>query len=141
MSKKFCATPTLDIEPSESLAASLSLAAIACALGVALVGIVQLGYPLLALTLFPLVLGSLVVLWRERAAGCRIRWENGQWFATPVRGEEVQAVTSHAVLLPYLIHVRYTPIGDARGWTRLIFHDSLEAQELRALRVLLRWSS
>lgn len=137
MSKKYCAIPTLDIVPAESLLAAANFAVITGALCIALLGLFQQGYPLLTLLLSPVMLLALVSLWRDRPAGCRLYWKHGQWSVARRRAEALQPAEVNGVLLPFLVLLRITPGSRDRRWAWLLFHDSLGDEDVRALRRVL----
>ena len=136
MSTRYSTSPTLDIAPVESTVGVTLIFLLAIATALALVLLVFKGYALIGSVLLLPALSSLAGIWFGRSAGCRFLWHNGQWHYCRRGGDYMQSVSIQGLLLPFLVQLS---IDDGcRRWSCLLFHDSLEEEELRGLRRLLR---
>jgi len=136
LSTRYSTSSTLEIAPAESTVGVTLFFLLAVAVALALILLAVKGYALLVAVLLLPVLAALASLWLGRSAGCRLHWHKGQWQYCRRGGEHLQLVSIHGLLLPFLVQLS---INDgARQWSCLLFHDSLEDEELRALRRLLR---
>lgn len=136
MSTRYSTSSTLDIAPAESTIGATLFLLLALAIALALALLAVKGHALPAAILLLPALCALASLWLGRLAGSRLRWYNGQWYYCRHAGEHLQSVSIHGLLLPFLVHLSIS--DGARQWSCLLFHDSLEDEELRALRRLLR---
>ena len=136
MSTRYSTSSTLDIAPAESTIGATLFLLLAVAIALALVLLAVKGHALLAAALLPPALWALASLWLGRPTGSRLRWHNGQWHYRRHGEEHLQSVSIHGLLLPFLVQLSISDGG--RRWSCLLFHDSLEDEELRALRRLLR---
>jgi len=136
LSTRYSNSPALDIAPAESIVGATLFLLLALAVALALMLLALKGYAMLVAVLVLPALSALASLWLGRSAGCRLRWHSGQWHYCRRGGDYMQSVSIQGLLLPFLVQLS---IDDGcRRWSCLLFHDSLEEEELRGLRRLLR---
>lgn len=137
MSTRYSSSPALRLQPGESpLAGALQVLLCLC-LAACLATLALQGYPLLCLSLSPLVL----VAWRRRkpagGAVSAVIWRAGQW-AVEYEGRVVPvALAPTSVVLPWCIHLAWMNSETQRRDGIWLFADCVPAAQLRQLRVRL----